>query len=95
VKEAAPGLENLVREVKAEMGRLGTQGAMELASALFQGHAFVPFGPGQNPRMAEHSRGVEKTGPQPEAGMGYQQQIGTERGGFYSQSFGGNCDVCH
>jgi len=33
----APGLKNLVPDVKAELSRLGTQGAMELASALFNG----------------------------------------------------------
>ena len=47
VQSAAPGLKNLVPEVKAELSRLGTQGAMELASALFGNSAFVPYGPGQ------------------------------------------------
>jgi hypothetical protein len=36
-----------LQQVTAEAGRLGTQGTMELASALFSGHAFVPYGPGQ------------------------------------------------
>jgi hypothetical protein len=39
--------ESLKSDAKAEMSRLGTQGAMELASALFNGNAFVPYGPGQ------------------------------------------------
>jgi hypothetical protein len=43
----APGLKNLVPDLKAEFARLGTQGQMELASALFNGDAFVPYGPGQ------------------------------------------------
>ncbi len=43
----APGLKNFGPEVKAESSRLVTQGAMELASALFGGGAFVPYGPGQ------------------------------------------------
>lgn len=30
-----------------EMRRMGSQGSMELASALFSGNAFVPYGPGQ------------------------------------------------
>lgn len=51
VKEAvqalAPGLKDVIPEGKAEISRLGTQGAMELASALFNGHGFVPYGPGQ------------------------------------------------
>ena len=36
-----------LQQIAAETGRLGTQGTMELASALFSGHAFVPYGPGQ------------------------------------------------
>jgi hypothetical protein len=43
----APGLKSLGPEVKAELSRLGTQGSMELASALFNGDGFVPYGPGQ------------------------------------------------
>jgi hypothetical protein len=43
----APGLKDLGSDVKAELSRLGTQGSMELASALFAGQAFVPYGPGQ------------------------------------------------
>lgn len=41
------GMQKGMAEVGAEAGRLGTQGSMELASALFNGHAFVPYGPGQ------------------------------------------------
>lgn len=41
------GLQEGMPQVKAELSRLGTQGAMELASALFSGQAFVPYGPGQ------------------------------------------------
>ena len=43
----APGLKNLGAEVGVELERLGTQGQMELANALFNGSAFVPYGPGQ------------------------------------------------
>lgn len=35
------------KEIGAELHRLGVQGSMETASALFNGHAFVPYGPGQ------------------------------------------------
>ncbi|MBL8891578.1 MAG: hypothetical protein JNL67_16480 [Planctomycetaceae bacterium] len=35
------------RDIKAEMGRLGDHGAAELASALFSGHSFLPYGSGQ------------------------------------------------
>ncbi len=41
------GLSNAGAQIGAELKRLGTQGAMELASALFNGHGFVPYGPGQ------------------------------------------------
>jgi hypothetical protein len=41
------GLENFGPQVGAELSRLKTQGAMELSSAIFNGHAFVPYGPGQ------------------------------------------------
>lgn len=38
-----------VQETGAEMRRLGVQGSMEVANALFSGHAFTPYGPGQWP----------------------------------------------
>ena len=45
--ELFAGLKNLVPDLKAELSRLGTQGSMEMASALFNGNGFVPYGPGQ------------------------------------------------
>lgn len=60
-------------EVGAELKRLGTQGQMELANALFNGNAFVPYGPGQYTPTPE----MEK--------FGHEQQIETpqlERGGM-------------
>lgn len=42
----APGLKNFGPEIKAELSRLGTQGSMELACAIHNGNAFVPYGPG-------------------------------------------------
>lgn len=63
VKEAitavAPGLEDALPEAKAELSRLGTQGAMELASALFGNSAFVPYGPGQYTPSVEQAQGQE------------------------------------
>lgn len=47
VQQALPGLGNIGADVKAEFKRVNTQAAMELASALFRGDAFVPYGPGQ------------------------------------------------
>ena len=45
----APGLSlsNILSDIGSELGRLGVQGQMEMASALFNGNAFVPYGPGQ------------------------------------------------
>lgn len=72
VKEAvqaiAPGLKDVSVEANAEFSRLGTQGAMELASALFNGSGFVPYGPGQYTPSVEHAqvsndtqeRGIER-----------------------------------
>jgi hypothetical protein len=65
VQAVAPGLKSLVPELQAEISRFGTQGAMELASALFSGNAFVPYGPGQyTPSPAHeqggHERGIER-----------------------------------
>jgi hypothetical protein len=48
ISAIAPGLENFGQEVGAELSRLGTQGAAELASALFSdSNAYVPYGQGQ------------------------------------------------
>ena len=44
------------QQFKGELSRLGTQGAMELASALFNGHGFVPYGPGQYTPTPEHQQ---------------------------------------
>ncbi len=49
VMESAP-----VQEMGAELGRMGTQGAAELASALFGGSdAYVAYGRGQDPPSVE------------------------------------------
>lgn len=56
-------LGDIVPEVGAEISRLGTQGAMETASALFNGNAFVPYGPGQytpSPTGPDHPPEVDK-----------------------------------
>jgi hypothetical protein len=49
IQAVAPGLSlsKILGDIKVELGRLGVQGQMELASALFNGNAFVPYGPGQ------------------------------------------------
>jgi len=55
IQKVAPGLSlsKVVSEVETEARRLGVQGQMEAASALFNGHAFVPYGPGQRATEAE------------------------------------------
>jgi hypothetical protein len=40
-------LRKIAADVNAEAKRLATQGSMELASAIFNGQGFVPYGPGQ------------------------------------------------
>jgi hypothetical protein len=56
----APGLKDIVPEVSAEMSRLGTQGAMEMAQALFNGAAFTPYGPGQYTETPELNQGSQE-----------------------------------
>jgi hypothetical protein len=53
----APGLnlEAMVSQIGGRLKQAGVQGTMELASALFSGHGFVPYGPGQDARMAQQS----------------------------------------
>jgi hypothetical protein len=53
----APGLENVGPQMSAELSRLGTQGAMEMAQALFNGAAFTPYGPGQYTPTPELDKG--------------------------------------
>jgi hypothetical protein len=56
----APGLKDFGPEVSAEMSRLGTQGAMEMAQALFNGAAFTPYGPGQYTPSPELDQGSQQ-----------------------------------
>ena len=53
-------MSDLFKEIGAEIKRLGTQGQMELANALFNGHGFVPYGPGQyTPSTLQHGKEVQ------------------------------------
>lgn len=74
MKGLVPGLEKLGPEVSAELSRLGTQGAMELSQALFNGAAFTPYGPGQYTPTPE----LPKEGPDVEPP---QQEQELDRGG--------------
>jgi hypothetical protein len=71
----APGLENVGPQVSAELSRLGTQGALEMAQALFNGGAFTPYGPGQYTPTPEVDKGgqeheVQKSEPNQEQDRG-------------------------
>ncbi len=66
----APGIKNFVPEVGAEFKRLGVHGDMELASALFTGDGFVPYGPGQYTEAIEPEKGQEQV---------HEQEMGLER----------------
>lgn len=71
VRQLFDRLKAIGPEVGAETKRLGTQGASELASSLFSGHAFVPYGPGQ------YTPSVSR--PEAQAEVEQQQEIGIER----------------
>ena len=65
------GWERFVSEITNEGKRLGTQGAMEMAQALFNGAAFTPYGPGQYTPTPEMDKATPEHGghaatPQPE-----------------------------
>ncbi len=71
ISAIAPGLENFGQEVGAEMSRLGTQGAAELASALFgESNTYVAYGQGQNTPSIEGQEQVVQAveAPQMERG---------------------------
>ncbi|MBI1348657.1 hypothetical protein GC163_20485 [bacterium] len=75
ISAIAPGLENVGPQVSAELSRLGTQGAMEMAQALFNGAAFTPYGPGQYTPAPEldqgsHEQVVQQAEPQREQERG-------------------------
>jgi hypothetical protein len=59
VTKDLPGLGTFLAEAGAELKRLGVQGQAELAGALFNGSAYVPYGPGQSSAIvAEKEFGV-------------------------------------
>ena len=51
---------DVLPDISAEMGRMGTQGTMELAAALFNGNGFVPYGPGQYTPQPEQEHAPEQ-----------------------------------
>jgi len=66
ISAIAPGLQNFGAEMGAEISRMGTQGAAEIASALFgDSNAYVPYGQGQQaveveaPQQQQERGGME------------------------------------
>ena len=59
-------LKKILNDLGNETKRLGTQGAMELASALFSGQGFVPYGPGQYTPSTVPEKETNKAPAQPE-----------------------------
>lgn len=66
IQKVLPGLSlgSILGDIGAELGRLGVQGQMEMASAIFNGSAFVPYGPGQyTPSEPDHGLPTETMNP--------------------------------
>jgi hypothetical protein len=72
VSQVAPGLnvEKILFDVGKEGERLLTQGRAEAASLLYQGHGYVPYGPGQNQTAAERALEPEPAIESPEHSLG-------------------------
>jgi hypothetical protein len=58
--------DRVIPEIGAELKRLGVQGQMELANALFNGNSFVPYGPGQYTPSQEQGHEPEPAMDTPE-----------------------------
>lgn len=61
----------IIPELKEEGNRLMKQGAAELANALFNGNAYVPYGQGQYPA---HSLNGMENGEKEKESLEQQQQ---------------------
>ncbi len=59
------------QEVGAELSRLGRHGSLELANGLWNGNAFVPYGPGSR---TEQGQGVHGPQAQEQPKEGQEQQ---------------------
>lgn len=66
------GVKRFWEEVKQEGKRLGVQGAAEIASALFTGQSYVPYGSGQSVDIKEND------GVQPMPTQQVEQEQGRE-----------------
>ena len=63
LSKIAPGLKNFGPEVGEELKRLGRQGSMEVANSLYNGSAFVPYGPGAYGEEPEVKKGGKEAEP--------------------------------
>ena len=61
IQNVGETLSGPMAEIGQEMKRLGVQGQMEMASAIFNGNAFVPYGPGQ--KVTEAEKAIEPPEP--------------------------------
>ena len=76
--QASLTLSNILGDIGSELKRLGIQGQIELANAMFNGSAFVPYGPGQNPPTPEQeapahglpAEAIKAPEPEQSQGMG-------------------------
>ena len=56
-------LKEIGSEVMSEISRMGSLGSMELVSGLFNGHAFVLYGPRENSpdkSVPQQEQGIER-----------------------------------
>jgi hypothetical protein len=74
------GATNAMQEIGEEMQRLAVQGQAELAGALFNGNAYVPYGRGQDTKLFGNDG--EDLQPRVEAPQVELPQQEQERGGM-------------
>jgi len=60
----------IMSDAGAELGRLGVQGQAELAGAIFNGNAFVPYGDGQKAPEQQQTAQAEPQMESPAQEMG-------------------------
>jgi hypothetical protein len=77
--KAQERIKEMGSEIGAELKRLGTHGSMELSSALWNGNAFVLYGPGRYTPTAEQQAAPENAQP---GAQSPDHDPGRERGGM-------------
>jgi len=74
LNKVTPGLQRMGREIDAELVRLGKQGSLEMAQAIFNEAAFTPYGPGQYTPTPDLNKDGKEAG-----GQDVKQQAEQER----------------